>query len=536
MLLEALAHVLICFRPREHVDGPKRIACFNSGLQILGAGLMLMFGTSGSPASTYEPSSIMPPKPLRETRGVWIPSIGNLCWPSQKGLSTAEQKAELVALLDRATELKLNTVFLQVRPSCDALYSSRIEPWSEYLTGTMGKAPLPFYDPLAFAVQEAHKRGLELHAWFNPYRARNSPVPWPVAANHVIKAHPSWVLRYGSQLWLDPSEKDVQDYVLKVISDVVRRYDIDGIQFDDYFYPYPEKDRSGKILDFPDSANWNRAEVKGRLTRDDWRRENVNTLVRRVYESIKAAKPYVKFGISPFGIWRPGEPPQISGFDAFAQLNADSKKWLGSGWIDYLAPQLYWAIDSPQQSFPVLLKWWADQNIKSRNVYAGLDATKTNQKWNVQEILNQIRLTRQQNGIGGHIHWNMRALMNNSSLVAALEREVYQQPALPAASPWLNSSRPAKPKLRTSRLGSINELPRHGTAKAGSQLKATWEKDETTWLWLLQIQNGKEWKTEVLPAPTNSRVWAGRLPDVIAVTAIDRYGMAGPSAVVQRAR
>ena len=219
----------------------------------------------------------------------------------------------MLAILDRAVQLKLNAIIFQVRPACDAMYASTIEPWSEYLTGTMGKAPEPFYDPLAFAVAEAHKRGLELHAWFNPYRARLLSTKSPVAPNHVSKTHPQLVRHYGKYLWLDPGEKETQDYSLSVIMDVVKRYDVDGIHFDDYFYPYKETDASGKDWIFRTTASWQRFGAAGKLSRDDWRRENVNGFIQRLYQSIKAAKPWVKFGISPFGIWRPRNPAQIEG-------------------------------------------------------------------------------------------------------------------------------------------------------------------------------------------------------------------------------
>jgi len=257
----------------------------------------------------------------------------------------AGQKAELLAILDRAAQLRLNAIIFQVRPACDALYASPIEPWSEYLTGAMGKAPQPFYDPLTFAVEEAHKRGLELHAWFNPYRAAHPSAKSPIASNHISKTKPSLVRRYGKHLWLDPGEKEVQDYSLSVVMDVVRRYDVDGVHFDDYFYPYKESEGG-----FPDDASWKRFGAGGKLSRDDWRRENVNTFIRRVYETIKAAKPWVKFGVSPFGIWRPGNPSSVQGLDAYQELYADSRKWLQNAWVDYFTPQLYWRIIAPRQS------------------------------------------------------------------------------------------------------------------------------------------------------------------------------------------
>ena len=427
------------FRERPHLSA--QLPCVLPPLLLfLLLFLLLALSSVASAASvsaaSYEPCSVTPPKPVREFRAAWVATVGNIDWPSQKGLSTADQKAELLAILDRAVQLKLNAIIFQVRPACDALYASQIEPWSEYLTGAMGKPPEPFYDPLAFAVEEAHKRGLELHAWFNPYRARTAIGNSPAAANHITKTRPQLVRQYGKSLWLDPGEKEVQDYSLSVIMDVVRRYDIDGVHFDDYFYPYKEKDASGQEMDFPDDSSWRRFGAGGKLPREDWRRENVNTFVCRVYQSIKAAKPAVKFGISPFGIWRPGYPQQIQGHDAYAKLYADSRKWLANGWLDYFSPQLYWAIDPPDQSFPVLLKWWGKQNSRGRHIWPGLDSTKTSvrrrppggeaipavnstsPRWQPEEIIAQIRLTRHQAGSSGHIHWNMRTLMRNTALGA----------------------------------------------------------------------------------------------------------------------
>lgn len=235
--------------------------CFRLGgaaLAATGAALALQ-------AADYEPSRVVPPAPLREFRAAWIATVANIDWPSQKTLSTSEQKAELLEILDRAVQLKLNAIIFQVRPACDAMYASRIEPWSEYLTGRMGQSPEPFYDPLAFAVEEAHRRGLELHAWFNPYRARLLSATSPVAPTHISHTHPQIVRRYGEYLWLDPGEKEVQDYSLSVIMDVVHRYDIDGVHFDDYFYPYKVKGEGGKDVDFPDDSSWQRFGAEPRI-------------------------------------------------------------------------------------------------------------------------------------------------------------------------------------------------------------------------------------------------------------------------------
>jgi uncharacterized lipoprotein YddW (UPF0748 family) len=205
----------------------------------------------------------IPPTPTREFRAVWIATVVNIDFPSKSGLTTDQQKAEIIAQLDKAVALKLNAVIFQVRPMCDALYASPYEPWSEFITGEMGKAPEPDYDPLAFAVQEAHKRSLELHAWFNPYRAHHPKATSPISANHISKTRPELVKQYGKYLWLDPGEKEVQDYSLKVIMDVVRRYDIDGVHIDDYFYPYPQRNEQNQIIDFPDDSSWQKYVISG---------------------------------------------------------------------------------------------------------------------------------------------------------------------------------------------------------------------------------------------------------------------------------
>jgi uncharacterized lipoprotein YddW (UPF0748 family) len=303
---------------------------------------------------------------------------------------------------------------------------------------------------------------------------------------------------------------------------------VDGIHFDDYFYPYKTRDSSGRDLDFPDDASWQRFGAGGKLSRDDWRRENVNIFIERLYKSIKRTKPWVKFGISPFGIWRPKNPPQINGLDSYATLYADSRKWLVNGWVDYLAPQLYWAIDPPDQSFPVLLRWWAEQNPKGRNLYPGMDSTKVGRPesrrgWQPREIVNQIRLARAQKGAEGHIHWNMKSLMRNATFDEVLEREVYQQPALMPLSPWLSRSRPSKPKVTVA------------PARAGSELEIRWTPGGSgkSCLWVLQARTHGEWKEEILPATKASRVWNGAQPEVVAVSAVSRNGELSAPCVLQ---
>jgi len=492
-----------------------------------------MLAAWSSPAATgYAPSSIPPPPLRREFRAAWIATVGNSVWPSKPGLSTAEQKAELLAIVDRAAQLNLNALIFQVRPSCDALYASKLEPWSEYLTGTMGEAPSPFYDPLEFIIAEAHKRGIELHAWFNPYRAHHFNATSPIAPNHVSKTRPQLVRRYGRLLWLDPGDREVQEYSLQVVLDVLKRYDVDGIHFDDYFYPYAETGRDGKDLPFPDDVTWRKYGVRSGLSRDDWRRQNVNTFIERTYRAIKATKPWVKFGISPFGIWRPGHPAQIEGFDAYDKLYADARKWMVNGWADYFAPQLYWSIESRAQSFPVLLNWWDSQNPKQRHIWPGIDTTKllanrrpdgrTATTWPPMEIEAQIRLAARQPVSAGHIHWNFRALTRSTDLMLMLERGRYAEPALVPACPWLSTQRLSKPAcfIRDLKTGGLRLL---GNPPAG----------ETPRLWALQARIAGGWHTQIVPGEKLAFSFQ-KTPDVIAVTPIDRAGVAGKSLVLEK--
>ena len=367
-----------------------------------------------------------------EFRGAWIATVTNIDWPSSPGLSVDEQKAELIELLDLAQRMNMNAIVFQVRPACDALYASDLEPWSEYLTGQMGKAPEPFYDPLALAVEEAHKRGLELHAWFNPYRARHPKKLGPASADHVSVTRPELVRTYGEYLWLDPGEPAVQDYTVDVILDVVRRYDVDGVHMDDYFYPYPVQDADGNDVPFPDDASYERyRQSGGDLDRDDWRRENVNIVVRRLNDEVHALKPDVAFGVSPFGIWRPDNPPGIQGMDQYARIYADCRTWLREGWVDYLAPQLYWPTFQEAQSYPRLLEWWVAENTAGKVVLAGnatYRAVADPHRWGAEEYVKQIELTREL-GAGGNIHFHLRVFLENPELTAAVTAGVYAEPA-----------------------------------------------------------------------------------------------------------
>lgn len=395
------------------------------------------------PVVTGDPSG-RTPSAEREFRAAWVASVANINWPSRPGLPVEEQKMEAIRLLDILHSHNFNAVILQVRPQCDALYNSALEPWSSYLTGEQGRAPDPFYDPLEFWIEEAHQRGLELHAWLNPYRAHHR-VGGEITDASIVRQRPDLVVKLETGFWwLDPGLQGTQDHSYNVVMDIVRRYDVDGIHFDDYFYPYPSYNNN---KDFPDDKSWNLYTINGgKLSRADWRRENVNGFIKRLYDGIKKEKPFVKFGLSPFGIWRPNNPPAISGFDQYDQLYADARLWLNEGWIDYMTPQLYWSINQMSQSYPVLLGWWNNENKKNRHVWPGMSISRYQGEQAIDETINQIMVTR---GMlpesPGMVHWNIGPLVKNQELAAAILEGPYRRQALVPASPWLNRNSPKPP-------------------------------------------------------------------------------------------
>ncbi len=344
------------------------------------------------PAVTGDPSG-RTPSAEREFRAAWVATVANINWPSKPGIPVADQKREAVELLDLLYKNHFNAVVFQVRPHADAMYKSELEPWSYYLTGEQGKAPDPYYDPLEFWIEEAHKRGIELHAWLNPYRAHH-PAGGEVTDASIVKKHPELVIKLEQGYWwMDPAKQGTQDHSYNVVMDLVRRYDLDGIHFDDYFYPYPDYNN---FKDFPDDESWQSYLAGGgKLSRGDWRREAVNTFIERLYKGIKAEKPYVKFGLSPFGIWQPFNPLAIGGgFNQHEKLYADAKLWLNKGWIDYYSPQLYWPVNQIAQSYPVLLGWWKDENLKGRHLWPGISIGLQPVSRAIDETINQIMVSR----------------------------------------------------------------------------------------------------------------------------------------------
>lgn len=426
----------------------------------------------------------------REFRGVWLTTVWNSDWPSKRGLSSQQQKDELIRILDLAQSVNLNAIVLQVRPEGDAIYPSELEPWSIWLTGTPGKAPEPYYDPLQFAIEECHKRNLELHAWFNPYRAKTSTKMAASVRPHIAATNPECVYEWGNQLWMDPGVQIVQDRTFNVMMDVLRRYDVDGIHIDDYFYPYPIAGQN-----FPDSKTYADYKAKGgNLSLGDWRRENVNKMVKRLAEGIKAIKPHVKFGISPFGIYRPGQPPGSKGLDQYDQLYADVKKWLEQGWLDYLAPQLYWRIDQAAQSYPMLLKWWLENNPKRKHIYTGNNLGLLDGKaWKIEEITQQVDISRNlRNQLSlGNIYFPMKGFLENREKICeTFKTATYAQPALVPTMPELDNTAPEMPVGLTSENGQISWKP-----AINQDIRS----------WTLYYQEGSSWKLiNVLPVSVTS--------------------------------
>jgi uncharacterized lipoprotein YddW (UPF0748 family) len=486
---------------------------------------------SGAIVCPQTDSACVAPPVMREFRGVWAASVRNLDWPSRPGLPPSLAKAELIALLDRAAADGLNAVLFQVRPAGDALYASKIEPWSEYLTGRQGVAPVPLWDPLEFAVEQAHARGIELHAWFNPYRAKEPSAKGPLAATHIAKRHPELVKKYGTQLWMDPGEPAVRDQTLRVVLDVVKRYDIDGVHLDDYFYPYPERRPNGST-DFPDDRSWKAyKKAGGKLARDDWRRANVDDLIEALHKAIAKEKPWVKFGISPFQLWRPGYPESVTtGLDAYATLYADSRKWFVNGWVDYLSPQLYRRVDE-ERSYTVLLRWWASQNTMQRHLWPGLYTsgvrTGAATEWRRDEIVAQVLATRNWPGVTGEVHFSMEAfLTNRDSVGTALRRTVYSQPALVPESPWMMNGAPA----------AAPSIGFKHTIAGDTLLIAPPTGAPVRWL-VVQLHAGASWETHVIDGSLRAfglpkSVGPDARPELAVVTAIDRVGKASaPSAL-----
>lgn len=386
------------------------------------------------------------PAPDREFRGVWIATVANLDWPNSSD-SPREQKLDLMNRFDAMEDLNVNAVIFQVRSECDTMYESEIEPWSRYLTGAQGREPDPYWDPLAFAIEQAHRRGMELHAWINPYRAGVSRFR-TFSSDHVSQNGSPFVVEEGNTYWLDPGHPQTIPYVISIVEDIVTRYDVDAIHIDDYFYPY-------STPDFPDTATFISNNPMN-LELDDWRRENTRKLIETMYNSIRNidGKENVKFGVAPFGIYRPGEPPGIVGLDSYSSIYTDTRQWLREGWMDYFTPQIYWGRSadgySTDQDFDALLDYWSDpeQNVFDRHIIPGLPTYKVGgDLTNPQHIINQIVETKSNPDADGVVHFRYDNIFA-SGVSNLLRNGVWSEPdSLPPASPWLDGTPPSAPTV-----------------------------------------------------------------------------------------
>ena len=397
--------------------------------------------------------------PKREFRGAWIATVGNIDYPTTKTLTTAQQQAEFIKLLDQHQQAGINAVMVQIRTNGDAFYPSELAPWAEWLTGRQGKAPEPYYDPMAFMLAECRKRGIEFHAWFNPYRAVSNVNTSFLDAKHVALKHPEWLLPYGNLRVLDPGNPEVIKHVTQVVMEVANKYDIDGVHFDDYFYPYPT---TGLTLN--DSTTYAK-NSRGILKKTDWRRDNVNILVKTISDSLKSVKPWVKFGISPFGIWQNKSSAQplgsaTGGLESYNDIYCDSRAWLQNGWVDYIAPQIYWNIGLAVADFAILVPWWAN-NAFDRHLYIGHAAYRINASdnttWqNPTQMPNQIRLNRSNAKVRGSIFYNTNTL--NKNLLGfrdSLITKFYKTPSLMPTMAWKDAVAPNAPQNLTVNLTNM---------------------------------------------------------------------------------
>jgi len=380
-----------------------------------------------------------------EFRGVWIATVDNIDWPAKGMVNVEDQKAEFIRQLEMHKANGMNAMIVQVRPSADAFYPSKYEPWSQWLTGVQGKAPSPYYDPLKFMIEETHRRGMEFHAWCNPYRADFQIGKSSIARNHITKTHPEWFLTYGDKKYFDPSNKDAQQFVVNVVTDIVKRYDVDAIHMDDYFYPYRI---TGK--EFPDQAAYEGSGTS--LSKDDWRRSNVDSIISMLSRAIKQQKPWVKFGISPFSVWRNKDQDPDGSDSKASQTNYDDLYanvvlWLKEGWIDYVAPQLYLEIGNSKIPYEKMLDWWS-RHTYGRHLYIGQGiyrAGENNAAWkNPKELPGQIQLLREYPNVQGSIYFSSTTFDRNpNGWNDSLRNNYYREPAQIPPMDWL-PKKPAK--------------------------------------------------------------------------------------------
>lgn len=467
--------------------------------------LIILTITLCTAAQAWQQVNENAPEPPREFRAAWVATVFNLDWPSRAGLSAGQQKQELLNIITQAHKLRLNAIILQVRPNGDALYKSTLEPWSGWLSGP---GINPGYDPLAFAITECHKRGMELHAWFNPFRATISNRP--VGKGHVSRRSPGWILRAGGTTMVNPASSSARNHVMQVILDVVRRYNIDGVHLDDYFYPYPPHH---KVADGKSPAQ---------------RRAYIDDFVQTLYTRVKGIKPYVRVGISPFGIWQPGYPGSVeAGVNAYEHLACDARKWIRKGWVDYLSPQLYWRCEGPQ-SFNALMSWWSSIN-PSRPIWPGIASVRINSSEDpgrpASEIGRQIdysrKLARQS---CGQLYWSWKSLGTNRGGVCEELAERYTTLAVPPPMPWSGSTRPTRPTVQAQ------------DTRSGCQV--VWQSDGSARKWVVQVgRGGKWWPMYVLSGAARQVIIPAKVAaniDRIAIRPISGTGVSGTPGVLAR--
>jgi uncharacterized lipoprotein YddW (UPF0748 family) len=387
----------------------------------------------------------------RQFRAAWIATVTNTDWPSRPGLPVETQKQEFVRLLDGLQQMHMNAAIVQVKPTADAFYPSQYGPWSEYLTGVQGKDP--GYNPLAFMIAESHRRNLEFHAWFNPFRVSMQGDIHKLVANHPARQHPDWVVSYGGKLYYNPGIPAVRTFVIDSILEVVKNYDIDGVHLDDYFYPYKVAGQ-----DFPDEATYQQYGAAHFRNKDDWRRDNINQFVQDLAHAIKQAKSYVKFGISPFGVWRnssvdPTGSDTRAGQTDYDDLYADTRTWIRNGWLDYIAPQIYWNIGNPAAAYDKLVHWWA-QEVRGQRVqlYIGQAAYKITSWRDPNELPRQLQLNLNVHEVQGSIFFSIKELMANTGDIRdQRSNDIYKQPVLEPTMPWLGGKAPQEVQLTSAR-------------------------------------------------------------------------------------
>lgn len=420
----------------------------NKVFSILLACFLMIFGNTNAQHKAIHPKN--------EFRAVWIATVVNIDWPKAGTDSIEKQKADFIEILDSYKKLNYNAVIVQIRSVGDAFYPSKLAPWSRYLTGKEGQAPTPYYDPLAWMIEQAHQRGFEFHAWLNPYRATFDTKTETLSKEHDFFKHRDWMIKYGEtgkeKYYYNPALPEVQLHLTAVVEEVVKNYDIDAIHFDDYFYPYRV---AGK--EFNDAASFRKYGYKQSI--EDWRRDNVNSFLKKIYFSIKTIKPWVQFGISPFGVWRnksvdPKGSDTQAGQTNYDDLYADPMAWMQGKYIDYLVPQLYWSIDHKTASYAKLIKWWAN-NSNNTNLYIGNGSykvkTDSDKKWNnPNEIPNQIDLTRTFSNIQGNAFYSAKAFVNsNKEVTDLLKANQYKYPAIPLPVPNSIKTGNEKPLIKT---------------------------------------------------------------------------------------